>query len=285
VLESFHESSVNRSKQYYFNISGKGINVSRVLVELGEPVMHLTQLGGFFRDFFLQKAREERIPLKYARSPGEIRFGITVCNQEHSSGTEILEEGDPVDSATEKTIIKLYSRMLLKTHTVIISGKKASGYSDDVFPSMVKSAKLSGKTVICDFRGKDLAESIQYKPDIIKLNIMEFTDTFFNKKKMNRPIENQINAVLEKMQELYMQHQISCVITDGPNIIRYNGKDGHGEFIPRKIKPLNPIGSGDAFAAGMASQFYKSGNLTESVAMGEECARKNALNYRPGTIT
>jgi fructose-1-phosphate kinase PfkB-like protein len=61
VLKNLQENEVNRSSGYYFDASGKGINVSRVLLQLGEPVVHLTQAGGVNKRHFLSLAQKAGI--------------------------------------------------------------------------------------------------------------------------------------------------------------------------------------------------------------------------------
>ena len=49
VLPHLYEDEVNRSREYYFDAAGKGIFVSKVLMQLGEKAVHLTQAGGRFQ--------------------------------------------------------------------------------------------------------------------------------------------------------------------------------------------------------------------------------------------
>ena len=46
VFRDFHEDEVNRSSRNTLVVSGKGINVSRVLRDLGRRAVNLWQLGG-----------------------------------------------------------------------------------------------------------------------------------------------------------------------------------------------------------------------------------------------
>jgi len=63
VLPHLHEDRVNRCREYYFDVAGKGIFVSKVLMQLGEKTVHLTQAGGRFKMPFL-KEKISRISLK-----------------------------------------------------------------------------------------------------------------------------------------------------------------------------------------------------------------------------
>ena len=46
VLDSFYENEVNRTANYFTLPSGKGVNVARVLTQLGTEAHVLTHLGG-----------------------------------------------------------------------------------------------------------------------------------------------------------------------------------------------------------------------------------------------
>ena len=49
---NLEKNCVNRAKSHLFDVSGKGVNVSRVLTQLGIPVLHITQIGGDFSNLF-----------------------------------------------------------------------------------------------------------------------------------------------------------------------------------------------------------------------------------------
>ncbi len=50
VLQKLLEDEVNRTNEHFLDASRKGINVSRVLTQLGAEVIHLTQVGGRNRE-------------------------------------------------------------------------------------------------------------------------------------------------------------------------------------------------------------------------------------------
>jgi 1-phosphofructokinase/tagatose 6-phosphate kinase len=178
VLHGLEENKVNRSSEYYFDAAGKGVITSRVLIQLNDRVIHLTQAGGRNRDLFLEMLAREGIPVKWADSGSEIRFCYTLLNKAKHTSTEIVEEAVPVTPGTEKEICTLFSSLLPDCHTVIISGTKAAGFSPSLYPDLVKMAKEAGKITVLDYRGDDLKNSLAAHPDVIKPNYTEFISTF-----------------------------------------------------------------------------------------------------------
>ncbi|MBN1523764.1 MAG: tagatose-6-phosphate kinase [Spirochaetales bacterium] len=282
IVEKLVSDAINRSRQFYFDISGKGINVSRVLTQLGEKVIHCTHLGGCFTDFFLIQAERERIPVEYVSSDSEIRFAMTVIDSTNHTATELLEEGIPVSRTTEDKIRNLFLTLIGRSHTVILSGTTAPGYSASIFAWMTEQAKEQNKTVICDFRGADLHTALHFAPDVIKPNLFEFIHTFLPEYRERESEASE--AVREMMAELFRSFSSKIIITDGSGPIRYIDENGYAEMMPQQLTPANTIGCGDAFTAGFASAYHRNSDFLKAIRKGEECARLNALSIRPGSI-
>jgi len=286
VLPCLRENKVNRSGEYYFDASGKGVNVCRVLTQLKEHVLHLTQAGGRNRELFLHMLALEKIPVKWVDSFSEIRFCYTLFTKEHHTSTEIVEEAVPVGPGTEKQIMNTFLEHLPLSHTIIISGTKAAGFSDRLYPHMVREAKKAGKLVVLDFRGDDLKNSLQYSPDIIKPNRDEFIATFFPEQGAipDNTVEALEKKIMNKMMSLQRQYNVITVLTNGSKPVLYYESNTIARICPPKITPLNTTGCGDAFTAGFASEFRRSRDITKAVKKGLSCGRKNALTLRPGYL-
>ena len=284
ILPDLHENEVNRSNNYYLAASGKGINVSRVLVQLGEQSLHLTQAGGMFRDLFLILAKAEGIAVETVESNSEIRYCYTLCNVRKHTSTEIVEESQIVGEGTEKRIWRKFRHLLLSCHTLIISGKKATGFSDNIFPDMVRTAKKAGKRVICDFRGDDLKNVLPFGPDVVKPNFSEFCSTFLPGRAEGEQTSDPctVTLVKEAMIGLYERYATIPVITRGRHDILFVEKGKVFNMPAKKIVPVNTIGCGDAFTAGFASKYRAGGTIAACVKKGRECAALNALQIRLG---
>ncbi|MDA3938477.1 MAG: PfkB family carbohydrate kinase [Spirochaetia bacterium] len=286
ILNELKENEVNRSSDYRTDASGKGVNVTRVLSQLGADSVHLTQ-SGYRADYFLNLTNEDYLNVQTVPNKSPIRTCTTLISNTNITVTEIVEESLPVDVNTETLILDEYKRLLINTENVIISGSKASGFSNNIFPQMVKLAKTAKKTVILDYRGKDLINSVSYRPDIIKINFPEFVSTFFPDYSIGEHEENikLKELVIEKITELYSTFGIKTILTRGTMPVIFMTETGSIlEEKIRLVKPINTIGSGDAFTAGLAFKLNQKASLKEAVLFGAECGSKNAGLLRPGVI-
>lgn len=276
ILDHLHEGEVNRTSSHRMDISGKGMNVARVLTELKAPVTHISHAGGVYREIFLDMARAEGIKPLLADSMIEIRQCHTLINLEYNIATEIVEESGSVAHDTENCVRKLFLQSIEHADIMTISGTKAAGYSDTLIPWMVSEATNRGKVVILDVRGRDLIDALPYKPTIIKVNMREFMETFGSER---------MEAVEDHMTRLEEDEGITTILTRGkdPVVVRH---DGTIKLFPvEPIVPVNPIGSGDAFTAGLAYGMHLRLPFEKTITFGIACGRENALNLRPGTIT
>jgi fructose-1-phosphate kinase PfkB-like protein len=285
VFSRLVRDEVNRSREYCLDASGKGINVTRVLSQLGERAVHLTHSGGVNRSLFLSLAEKDGLDVRSPDSKSEVRTCITLIDKSDRSVTELVEEAAPVSPGTEKAVLEAYRSLLEGAHTVVISGTKADGYSDGLFPAMVAEAKRKGTFVILDYRGKDLLASLPEGPDVVKPNFDEFIATYFPEASSGeRESPAFLDRVKGKMAELHREYGVKSVLTRGKReAIAFDGEE-FSIHPTEAIATVNSIGSGDAFTAGLAAKLHTGSSFAEAVAEGQRCGRLNASLLRPGVI-
>ncbi|MCF7934112.1 MAG: tagatose-6-phosphate kinase [Spirochaetia bacterium] len=286
VVPHLWENEVLRSSEYYYDVAGKGLNTARILTQLGCDAMHLTHLGGSFIDQFLEENSKANLKISWVDSDSEIRTCYTIINAETHTTTEIVEEPQEVSPGTEELVMERFRSLLPQIDTLVISGSIAPGYSDGLYPSMVREAKLQHKRVVLDIRGQALLDSMQYRPDVINPNFVEFAGTFLPELPIKEHEDDeQVRMLVEaKMLEINRTYGAACVLTHGSRPTLFV-EDGQIRQSPvKRIVPVNTIGSGDAFTAGYVSIMIKGGTVGEAVHKGQECGTLNALHIRPGTL-
>lgn len=73
-LPGLRENEVNRADSHFTDASGKGVNVARVLCQLGENAVHLTHAGGRFRPLFIELAEQSGMRIEAVAVRSEVRF-------------------------------------------------------------------------------------------------------------------------------------------------------------------------------------------------------------------
>lgn len=286
VLDHLWEGEVNRCSHYYLDASGKGINVARVVSQLGGKAIHLTHLGGARTQELLGLLSADRIEAVWADSHSPIRTCTTVINKEHSTTTELVEEPLPVAPGTDREIRRLFSETLERVATVVISGTRSGGYSADLYPEFVREARLAGKKVILDIKGNDLLDSLPWGPDVIKPNLSEFAATFLRGHTVREQEDNHElkEACVTHMADIWSRYGVASALSRGSRNLWAYGGEGFFELEVTPVEALNTIGCGDAVTAGIAFSLTEGKTLREAVETGLRCGTANARTLRPGTI-
>ncbi|MDR0908244.1 MAG: PfkB family carbohydrate kinase [Spirochaetaceae bacterium] len=284
LFEGFNPGGVNRAALARFDASGKGVNLCRVLGQLAEPSLHLTQVGGRFNGFFLEMCAQDGIPLRQVESGSEIRFCHTVISKKDGryNITELVEEAAAVSPGTEEKVRDAFAEVLPQCECLVISGTKAAGFSDSLYPDMVRQAKEAGKFVVLDIRGKDLLACLQHRPDLIKPNLDEFLGTFGENLTQRR--KDAKVTVRSICAELHAKYDCQIVLTRGAEAVWFFDAGGFQEQEVQAIDAINPIGSGDAFTAALARSLLHGASLQEAVAEAGKAGAMNARQLKPGCI-
>jgi 1-phosphofructokinase family hexose kinase len=285
IFPSVARGAVNRIDTHFLDVSGKGINVTRVLTQLGKKAMHLTQLGGVMRPLFLSLCEKDGLSVEWAESESEIRFCYTLLTD--NSVTELIEESRAVGAGTEERLLKKYDLLLGDFSWLVISGTKAAGFTDTLIPLMVRKAKEKGIKVILDIRGKDLKESLQYKPDIVKPNLFEFASTFAPELVKDSELISCDARERIKSIALDIVNEYNCrvILTNASRKILAAEGNNFFETDIESVKAVNTTGCGDAFTAGLVSALDDGEDFRGAIAEGIRCGALNAGFIRPGVIT
>jgi 1-phosphofructokinase/tagatose 6-phosphate kinase len=281
---------VNRTAAHRLDVSGKGINVTRILSQLGKDVTHLTQLGGELRPLFLALCEKDGLSVRWVESGSAVRFCYTLIagSGDDRTVTELVEEGERVGPETEEKMLASYGELLSAAETVIISGTKARGYSDALVPQMVRLAREQNRRIILDLRGSDLSKSLPFRPDVIKPNLFEFTGTFAPEFKELGELSGDEEGVKERIAvlalDLAKQYGTSIILSRGTRPVWFIEGGAFAECPVEKVPPVNTIGSGDAFTAGLAAALDDGLPLREAVVRGIHCGALNAGFLKPGVI-
>ena len=305
-FSSIYPGTVNRTGDHRLDASGKGVNVTRVLTQLGKSALHLTQLGGSLRPLFLSLCEQDGLSVRWAESESQIRFCYTLLSNtdgafpgenalpNENAVTELVEESEPVGAGTEERLLEKFDDILAHSRSLrwlIISGTKAAGFSDAVIPSMTQRAKDKGLKVILDIKGKDLTESLKYQPDIVKPNLFEFAVDFAPDLIKNNELIALDGIAKERIKsavlDIAQKYKCRVILTNGRRKIISADKMSVDNFFETDVLPVkavNSIGCGDAFTAGLAVALEDGASFREAIAEGCKYGALNAALVRPGVI-
>lgn len=278
-------NEVNRTDRALIHASGKGANTARVLAQSGEDCSLLTQVGGPLKDFFVGSLENEGVRMISVDSGVPLRFCYTILEEEPYGATELVEEGDPIPPGLEDRLFEKFMVQADGVGLLIVAGSSSPGFSKDVYIPYVKEADRRNIPVVVDRHGALLQQLLDVAL-IVKINMYEFLISYMPEKEWSQEVGEELYPVVtEKGREINALYGHRFVLTNGGDDTLIIDRGGRASRLtPQRLKPVNPIGCGDAVTAGTAAGLNRGLSLKESVKLGMEWAALNLVRAAPGTL-
>jgi tagatose 6-phosphate kinase len=277
VFRRLAVDAVNRAVETLDGIAGKSVNVAKVLKELGEEPVALGFIGGDRGEELRQTLEQRGVKTDFIQVLERTRQCITVIDGSAGTQTELVEESKAVNAETYEALIAKIQRRVGGCKAMVLSGTLTPGAPTDFYLRCVRTAREHNVLTAVDAQAAALMKSLDGEPDLVKPNRAELGAT------LGRELREERDA-LKAAQELIERGAKNVVVTAGKApTIACDTKQSWRISNP-DIKAVNPIGSGDAFTAGVVSRLLKGEGLSEACRWGAACGAANAVNLMAGEV-
>ena len=269
VVENYETGRVNRSLRQILSAGGKGINVSRVLTELGVENTALGFIAGRTGDMLLEAVKESGISGDFIR----LDNGMTRINVKINSDTETEINGaGPEITMDDVNSLKNRLEAMNDGDTLVLAGSAPKVLGDGVYADILESVKDKKINIVIDAEGELLLKTLDYHPFLIKPNIHELSAIF-----------NKTPETTEEIQSLAAE----LVERGARNVLVSMGKDG-AVLVNKNIRlfreapkgdVVNTTGSGDSMVAGFIAGFGDEGHAENGFKMGLAAGSASAFCY------
>jgi tagatose 6-phosphate kinase len=277
-IQDFKLDHVNRVEHVRKTAGGKGLNVARVIKQMGEDVLATGLLGGAIGDFIIQELMKSEIEHDFFRINQESRNCIAILHD--GKQTEILESGPTLSLEEGEAFLEKYREQLSEASIVTISGSLPKGLECGYYRQMVEMGREKGVPVIVDTSGEALRQVLfhQVKPFAIKPNIDELSQL------LNVEVEGSISSLKHLLSnELFQGIEWIVVSMGGDGAFVKHGEEYYRVTIPR-IDVVNPVGSGDATVAGLAVALNRKHTVQDVLKTAMTTGMLNTMEAGTGYI-
>lgn len=275
-LETFHLNTVNRVAQVGKTAGGKGLNVSRVLKELGADVLATGFVDDILGAEIVENLKSEGIDSRFTKISGKTRNCIAILHE--GQQTEILEKGPRILREEAEGFIDNFKAMLAEVEAIAISGSLPDGLQETFYSDLIAIANKQEKTVVLDCSGRTLETVLKNpeKPSVIKPNLEELTDLLGK--------EVTLENIKESLQDRLFNGIEWIVVSLGKDGAFAKVSDEFYRVKIPKIEVVNPVGSGDATVAGLVYGISQHERVENTLKGANVCGMLNAQEAKTGHI-
>jgi tagatose 6-phosphate kinase len=277
VFRKLTLDAVNRAVTTLDGTAGKSVNVAKVLRALRERPVATGFLGGDRGEQLRADLEARGIELDFVKVAGRTRQCTTLLDTSAGTHTELVEESQPVTAADFEELMRIIRRRVQGCRVVVMSGTITPGGPVDLYFQGTQIAHEAGAIAVVDAQGPALLEALKAKPELVKPNRSELAAT------LGRELKDEA-AVRSAMRELRERGAERVVATAGKDPgLAFDGQSWWRFHAPQ-INAVNPIGSGDAFAAGLVLSLLRGEELGEACRWAGAAGAANALTLLAGDV-
>ena len=246
---------------------GKGINVSRILKELGLDNTAWGFLGGFTGEFVKEALEKTGLKTNFTPIKADTRINVKIKAQ---AETEINGRGPELTKEEIAAFTAQFDK-LTADDVVIFAGSLVPSLSDDFYFDLIKVIRQKGAQFVIDTTGESLLKTLPENPLVIKPNNHELAELF--------GVElNSIDDIVKygkKLLEMGAKHVLISMAGDGGLMIT---KDKVYRSYAPKGTVINSVGAGDSMIGGFTGTYAKTKDPLEAFRYGLACGSATAFS-------
>jgi 1-phosphofructokinase family hexose kinase len=268
-----HDS--NRVVRVERDAGGKGINLSRVVAELGGTSVATGLLGGGTGNYIRHVLDQQGAVHRFLQIEGETRVNFSVEDETDQPPTSFNERGPTISAAELSEFRKLLPELVYAARWIAVGGSMPPGVPKEFYAELVGFARENGIKILVDADGEAMVHALGACPDLVKPNADEAS------RLLGREIDTLEQAV-DAVQELRTRMEREALGT--PIAIISRGDKGavlacaEGVFngLPPKVDVRSTIGSGDSLLGGFLWALEEGRSIEDAFRLGIACGAATA---------
>ena len=236
---------------------GKGINVSRILNQLGAANTAIGFLGGFTGRFINDKLLEETIQTDFVHIADDTRINIKL---KHGDETEINGLGPAIRAEEAEELLNKLSS-LQEGDIVILSGSVPPSLGSDFYNRLIHVCKQTKSEFVIDTTGPALMEALVHQSLLVKPNHHELAELFG----VTIETREELVSYGRKLLEAGAKHVLISMAGEGALFI--TGTEVYHANVPKGMVK-NSVGAGDSMIGGFVGTYVLHQDLLEAFRTG-----------------
>ena len=274
VLERFVAGDTLRVKSSRFDPGGKGINVSRVVRELGGESVAMGFAPGDLGRYIEQTLKAQGVECDFVHTKGEARTNITIIDESRHMHTILSDPGPQTDDRFAEQLLSKLRKRLRANDWLVVAGSIPPPLSPDIYAEIINMARENWVHTVLDADGPALVIGAAAKPEMVK----------GNRRELERLLDCRLSderSTLEAAGVLRGMDIRMAVVTRGREGAVAVCDEGSFRSVAPRVRAVSAVGSGDGFLAGIVHSLSCGDKMEDALRLG--VAAGTACVLTPGT--
>lgn len=274
TFQNWSPGKTQRAQDESFQVGGKGINVSKMLLRIGSKTTAWCFTGGATGTECESWLREKQLPHRAFPTSAPTRSGLVVRDGQHKETTFLGPDRAPDAAAIRACVEALAPLSPASGNLLALCGSFPGWDSIGAEPLREELSRWAdANALVADCYGPPLRWLAQRPLSLVKINRQEFDQLF--------PEAERNLSILPRLKDASLRWPVrQWIITDGPGAVCYSGVDTPPSQIePPIVKEISPTGSGDVlFACVLHALYEQQVDLAAAVEFALPYAAANAAH-------
>ena len=261
ALERIALGDTNRVRDSRIDPGGKGINVSRVLRELGQESLAVGLAPGSLGRFVEHSLLEQGILCDFVHTRGQTRTNLTLVDDSIHETTLLSYRGPEIDPRHVQTLEARLRRYLSAGDWLVTAASIPPPIEPQAYVRFIELRRHAGARPLLDADAEALEVGLSGRPWMVKSNHHEA------ERLLGRSLQDD-GALLDAAEEMRRRGADTAVITAGAGGAVAVDETGAWWARPPATTVVSAVGAGDALLAGMLLRLEQKAGMEEALRWG-----------------
>lgn len=259
-----------RAKQASLSPTGKGIDVSMVLAELGVPSLAMGFVAGDTGRQLVAALHAKNISSALTCVDGDTRINTVIIGEADGSHTTITADSLIVNETHVAAMLKAFTQHIRMATCVVLGGSIPAGVDESLYAQLITLAKQHGVPTILDATGATMHAALAAQPAWIKPNREEL-------EALAGCEVHTLQDAWHAAQTLRARHGVNVLASLGAAGLLVVMADASHYAPALQVPVVNPAGAGDALVAGLAASIARGEPIDAGIRMGVAAAASTLM--------
>lgn len=271
VIDKLIKDDAIRAREIWRDPGGKGINVSRVIRELGGETVAFGVAGGCAGYMLKNLMTEKGIRFEAVEVLEESRINVIVTDRSDRTQTRISVPGPHMKLEDIEQFINKIANHKPFPEWWVLGGSLPTDVPQDFYAKLIRILQERGAKCLLDTDNEALAIGLTAKPFLIKPNEYEFA------RLAGRELRDEKDLVTAAQEIIRQGVRIIAITLGRKGALIVTAEQAFKALTP-VVDVKSKVGAGDSFLAGCVLSLSRNGSLEEVIRFGMAAGTAAVMN-------